>query len=119
MGRKKQEKAPEKTQAELFDTFVGNIGYHCGCLHREHGKFRASAVHGMPTVSIFIEAKEEGVVDIWDQCYLCDEEWNRIECLGNRCGAEQYYSAVAAKALREFMAKTVQEATSNAMEITA
>ena len=119
MGRKKKEEPREKTQAELFDTFVGNIGYHCGCLHREHGKFRASAVHGMPTVSIFIEAKEEGVVDIWDQCYLCDEEWNRLECLGNRCGAEQHYAKVAAKALREFATKMALDGARKAMEVAA
>ena len=95
-------KKVEKTKTELFDTFVGNIGYHCSILHREHGKFCATAVHGMDCVRIFIEAKKEGVVDIWDQCYLCDEDWNRIECLGNRCGADQHYSKVAAKALREW-----------------
>jgi len=119
MGRKKQEKAPEKTKAELFDTFVGNIGRHCGCLHRESGKFRASAVHGMLTVSIFIEPKVEGEIDIWDQCYLCDEDWNRIECLGNRCGAEQYYSKVAGEALRRFATEMVFDGVRGAMEIAA
>ena len=111
--------ATDKTKAELFDTFVGNIGYHCGCLHRESGKFRASAVHGMPSVNIIIEPKVEGEVDVWDQCYLCDDEWNKLECLGNRCGAEQYYSKVAAKALRAFMAEVATDATKRAMEIVA
>lgn len=117
MGWKRQEKEPsEKTQAELFDTFVSNIGYHCGCLHRESGKFCASAVHGMECVRIFIEPKVEGEIDIWDQCYLCDEDWNRIECLGNRCGAEQHYSKVAGEALRRFATEMVLNGVRGAME---
>ena len=52
----------------------------------------------MPVVYIFIEQKGDEP-DVWDQCHLCDEEWNRLECLGNRCGAVNKYTEVAAQAL--------------------
>ena len=88
----------EKTKNELFDTFVGNIGYHCSQINQEMKRFRASAVHDMPMVEFRIEPRGDSP-DVWDQCYQVypdgTEEW-----LGNRCAAVTRYCEMASEALR-------------------
>lgn len=100
MGRK----ASDKSKTELFDIFVGNIGWHCARLFEEMKRFRASAVFGMPMVEIRIVPRGEHP-DVWDMCYHVHEDGTE-ECLGNRHAAVQRYSDIAAKALREWAGVT-------------
>lgn len=89
-----------KTNVELFDTFVGNLAGHAASLMTDKRRARMSAVWGLDLVEFRIEMKGE-TPDVWDQCYQVfpdgTEDW-----VGNRCGMISRYAKLCAKALREF-----------------
>jgi len=91
----------DKTPAELFDTFVGNVAGHASHLATDSGQIRMGALPGV-WVEFFVEQKGESP-DVWDRCYVVEDGKRRS--LGNRHGMTSHYSRLCAEALRAFMDK--------------